>query len=72
MMGSLAEMGGYYSPDIGKVYCECGSIVDLDRSFINLKRKLGKPIECPSCRNNRISQDIENLDRHFIGEDEED
>lgn len=70
MIGSIMEMGGCH-PEIGKVYCECGRIVDLDRSFISLKRKLGKPIECPSCRNNRISHDIEALDRHFLGDDEE-
>ena len=71
MIGSLAEMGGYCAPDIGKVYCGCGMIVDLDRSVINLKRNLGKPIECISCRNRRISSEIDSLDRHFSGEEDE-
>ncbi len=72
MIGSLAELGGYIAPELGKVYCTCGRIVDLDRSTINLKRQLGKPIECNSCRNRRISCEIDLLDRHFLGEEEED
>ncbi len=71
MIGSLADAAGYGLPEIGKVYCSCGSIVDLDRNFIDLKRSLGKPIECVSCRNRRINEDIEALDRHFLGETDE-
>ncbi|MDD3399284.1 MAG: hypothetical protein PHW93_06810 [Candidatus Methanomethylophilaceae archaeon] len=58
--------------EITKVYCSCGCIVDLDKRVINLKQRLGKDIECMSCRNNRISADIDILERHFSGCLEED
>lgn len=51
------------------VYCECGRIVWLDRSAMCLKLRIGKKLECTSCRNKRISDEIEILDRHFDGED---
>lgn len=51
------------------VYCECGRLVWLDRSAMNLKLSIGKPLECTRCRNKRISEDIDLLDRHFNGED---
>lgn len=51
------------------VYCECGRIVWLDRSAMRLKLNMGKNLECTSCRNKRISDEIEILDRHFDGED---
>ncbi|MGI6472274.1 MAG: hypothetical protein ACOX1N_04335 [Candidatus Methanomethylophilaceae archaeon] len=51
------------------VYCECGRLVWLDRTAMNLKLSMGKPLECSRCRNKRISEEIELLDRHFNGED---
>lgn len=51
------------------VYCDCGRLVWLDRSAMDLKLSIGKPLECTICRNRRISDEIELLDRHFDGED---
>ena len=44
-----------------KIYCECGRIVSLDRSQMAIKHKLNKDLECPICRNQRISRDIDEL-----------
>ncbi|MGE0015035.1 MAG: hypothetical protein AB7S83_02470 [Candidatus Methanomethylophilaceae archaeon] len=51
------------------VYCECGRIVWLDRSEMGLKLSIGKKLECTCCRNRRISEEIDSLNRHFSGED---
>lgn len=51
------------------VYCECGRIVWLDRSEMGLKLSIGKKLECTYCRNRRISEEIDSLNRHFSGED---
>ncbi|HIJ00862.1 MAG: hypothetical protein PWQ88_300 [Candidatus Methanomethylophilaceae archaeon] len=72
MIGSLAKIAGYGPLEWGKVYCNCGNIIDLDRGVIIRKRSLGKPIECSVCRNRRIAKEIEELNNHFLGEDEED
>jgi len=50
------------------VYCECGRIVWLDRLEMGLKLRIGKSLECITCRNKRISDDIDTLNRHFNGE----
>jgi hypothetical protein len=50
------------------VYCECGRIVWLDRSEMFLKLSIGKKLECTHCRNRRISEDIDSLNRHFSDE----
>ncbi|MDR2699138.1 MAG: hypothetical protein LBB30_05640 [Candidatus Methanoplasma sp.] len=44
-----------------KIYCACGKIVDLDRKEMNLKKSLKKDLECPACRNARISREIDFL-----------
>ena len=44
-----------------KIYCRCGSIVGLDKSQISVKLKLKKELECPMCRNIRISKDIDEM-----------
>ena len=54
------------------VYCNCGRIVVLDRSEMRLKLSLGKELECMSCRNARISREIDALNDHFNGVDEVD
>ena len=36
---------------------------------MSVKLSMGKPLECTKCRNKRISEEIELLDRHFNGED---
>lgn len=51
------------------VYCQCGRIVWLDRLVMSLKLRIGKNLECTTCRNIRISNDIDILNRHFEGED---
>ncbi len=54
------------------VYCTCGRIVVLDRSEMKLKLSLGKELECMSCRNARISREIDALNDHFNGVEEVD
>jgi len=50
-----------------KIYCKCGSIVDLDKEHVVLKKKLKKSVECPMCRNMRISNDIDTMNDYFAG-----
>ncbi len=52
------------------VYCDCGRIVWLDRSSMILKLSMGKSLECMPCRNRRISEEIDSIERHFRGEEE--
>jgi len=49
------------------VYCACGRIVALDRSEMQLKLSLGKELQCTSCRNARISLEIETMNNLFDG-----
>jgi hypothetical protein len=53
-----------------KVLCLCGAIADVDSGMASTKKKLGKSIECRSCRNERIAQEMDELRSHFTGEDE--
>ncbi len=55
-----------------KIYCACGRIVNLDAAMVKLKQRLGKEIECARCRNHRIAEEIEDLERIFNDEIEED
>lgn len=70
-MSSMAALGFLSPEEITKVYCPCGCIVDLDKNTIKLKLNLGKSIECMRCRNNRISAEIEMMERHFSGNSDE-
>jgi hypothetical protein len=54
-----------------KVLCLCGAIADVDSGIASTKKRLGKSVECRSCRNERIAKEMEDLRNHFIGEDEE-
>lgn len=54
------------------VYCECGRIVIQDRAEMHLRLSLGKELECMSCRNARISREIDAMNDHFNGIDEVD
>lgn len=57
-------------PGIGrmrKIYCGCGRIIGIDSAIINVKMSLGKELECPMCRNQRIAKDIEEINMHFDG-----
>ncbi len=51
-----------------KVYCSCGCIIDLDKSYFDRRLGLGKEVECIHCRNARISNEIDELNAHFNGE----
>jgi hypothetical protein len=53
-----------------KVLCLCGAIADIDSGIASTKKRLGKSVECRSCRNERIAQEMEDLRNHFTGEDE--
>jgi hypothetical protein len=44
-----------------KVYCTCGSIVDLDCDYFYRRMNLGKQVECIRCRNERVSREIDEL-----------
>lgn len=52
------------------VYCKCGRIVIQDRSEMRLRLSLGKELECMSCRNIRISEEIDALNNHYNGVEE--
>lgn len=54
-----------------KALCSCGEIAEMDSSTVRLKRRLGKDIECRTCRNQRIAREHEVLDMHFSGQGEE-
>lgn len=54
-----------------KVFCTCGAIADLDSTVVNLKKRLGKDVECRHCRNRRISKELREL-RELYSEDKED
>ena len=84
MMRSNAYNSGSYASERGymrtldtmaeasmmSVYCVCGRIVVLDRSEMRLRLSLGKELECSSCRNRRISREIDEMDAHFNGIEE--
>ena len=53
------------SSSMMSVYCGCGRIVNQDRSEMKLKLDLGKELECTTCRNTRISHEIDELNQHF-------
>jgi hypothetical protein len=54
-----------------KALCSCGEIAEMDSSVVRLKRRLGKDIECRTCRNERIAKELEALELHFSGQEEE-
>ncbi len=54
-----------------KILCLCGAIADVDSGIASTKKRLGKSIECRSCRNERIAQEMEDLRSHFTGEEVE-
>jgi hypothetical protein len=57
---------------MNKALCGCGAIADLDTDVVRRKHGLGKRVECSRCRNRRIAEEREALERHFQGlEDEE-
>ena len=53
-----------------KAFCTCGAIADLDSTSISLKRRLGKDVECSFCRNQRISEELEEMKRLYSEDDE--
>ena len=52
---------------MSSIYCKCGSIVRIDRNSVKLKKALHKDVECPMCRNIRISNEIELMNGLFDG-----
>ncbi len=54
-----------------KVLCLCGAIADIDSGVARTKKRLGKSVECRSCRNERVAQEMDELRSHFNGEDAE-
>jgi hypothetical protein len=54
-----------------RVLCSCGAAVELDRSVVGIKHKLGKTVECRRCRNSRIAREKEEEDIAFTGAKEE-
>lgn len=54
-----------------RILCLCGAVVELDRSSVGIKHKLGKTVECRKCRNARIAREKEEEDIAFNGIKEE-
>jgi hypothetical protein len=54
-----------------RILCSCGAVVELDRSVVGIKHKLGKTVECRRCRNARIAHEKEEEDIAFNGVKEE-
>ena len=52
-----------------KVLCSCGAIADFDSAMASRKKVLGKIVECRTCRNRRIAEEMEAVDAHYNGED---
>jgi hypothetical protein len=52
---------------MNKALCGCGALVDLDAEVLQRKKGLGKRVECVRCRNRRVAEEQELLDRHFRG-----
>ena len=55
-----------------KIYCTCGRIVDIDSGYFKIRMGLGKSLECSFCRNQRVGREIDELNDHFLGIDEDD
>ncbi len=68
----LATIDGDVGGLMRKVYCRCGRIVDVDRCYMSRRLSLHKELECPECRNARISKEIDELNAHFSPEQQED
>ncbi|MCG7844103.1 MAG: hypothetical protein MIO90_01575 [Methanomassiliicoccales archaeon] len=47
------------------VLCACGALVRLDQGSVYRRRTMGKPVECRTCRNQRVAMELENLDNEF-------
>lgn len=56
---------------MNKALCGCGAIADLDSEVVKRKHCLGKRVECSRCRNRRIAEEREAMERHFHGLDDE-
>jgi hypothetical protein len=54
-----------------RILCLCGAVVELDRSSVGIKHKLGKTVECRKCRNARIAREKDEEDIAFSGIKEE-
>jgi hypothetical protein len=55
-----------------KVLCSCGAIAEFDSAMASRKKGLGKVVECRTCRNRRIAQEMEELAVQYNGEDPQD
>lgn len=55
-----------------KVYCGCGRILDLDCGYMSRRLSLNKDLECPVCRNARISREIDELNALYSPEEADD
>jgi len=62
--GTIDNIG---SGDMSKIYCKCGNIVSLDKDMVKIKKHLKKRVECPWCRNFRISMEIDTINNIFDG-----
>ena len=54
--------------DMLDVECDsCGVRINLDSCVVTVKHRLHKPVECPICRNARISKELEQFKIEFSG-----
>jgi len=61
-------MFGPYSKN--KALCGCGALMDIDAEVQRRKLNLGKRVECRECRNRRIAQEHDDLEKHYLGLDD--
>lgn len=54
---------------MNKALCGCGALMDLDADMLQRKKGMGKRVECARCRNRRVAEEREALERHFQGLD---
>jgi hypothetical protein len=72
MGSSIAGEELMFGPNsMNKALCGCGALVDLDAEMLLRKKGLGKRVECVRCRNRRVAEEREALEKHFQGIEEE-
>ncbi len=66
------HLDGFNEKSSMSVYCTCGRIVILGKAEMKTRLELGKELECMSCRNRRISREIDMMNDHYNGIEETD
>ena len=61
----VSTISGVEMGEFTKIFCNCGRIVDIDTFTYRRRLQMHKNIECATCRNRRIAEEIEHLDEHY-------